>query len=205
MWAAFYELPWARSGKGKAWDGLSKYDLETYNPWYFERTKTFASLADENGIILYHHLYNNHNLLETAAHWVDSPWRPANNINDTNLPEPPPLEPGNRIHIANQFYDFSNPALKKLHRAYILLVLDQLGHFENIIFGLSFQYSGPLSFQQFFQETVAEWEKKNGRKVRLVLDTGKNITDAILSDAKLSKQVAVIDMRYWHYLPDGTL
>ncbi len=205
VWAAFYELPWARSGQGKAWDGLSLYDVRTYNPWYFARTREFARLSDQEGLVLYHHLYNNHNLLETASHWVDFPWRPVNNLNQTGLPEPPPLEPRNRIHVANQFYDVTNPQLRELHRAYIFHVLDQLGAFQNIIFGLSFQYSGPVAFQRFFQETVAEWERKNNRQVRLVLDTSKGVTDAILADPELARQVAVIDMRYWHYLPDGTL
>ncbi|KAA6432317.1 DUF6298 domain-containing protein [Rufibacter glacialis] len=203
VWAAFYELPWARSGQGKAWDGLSKYDVSTYNPWYFDRTREFARLSDQKGLVLYHHLYNNHNLLETASHWIDFPWRPANNINETNLPDP--LEPKARVHVANQFYDATNPKLRELHRAYIFHVLDLLGHFDNILFGLSFQYSGPFAFQRFFQETVAEWEQKNNRTVRLVLDTSKNVTDAVLADPALAKQVAVIDMRYWHYLPDGTL
>jgi len=205
VWAAFYELPWARSGQGQAQDGLSKYDLACYNPWYFERIKTFAGLAEREGIVLYHHLYNNHNLLETAAHWTDSPWRPANNINDTGLPEPMPLESNQRIHVANQFYDASNPRLRALHRAYIFHVLDQLAGSDNIIFGLSFQYSGPLAFQRFFQQTVAEWERAHGRRVKLVLDTAKNVTDAILADPALARQVAVVDMRYWHYLPDGSL
>lgn len=205
VWAAFHELPWARSGQGQAQDGLSKYDLTRYNPWYFERIKTFAALCDRQGIVLYHHLYNNHNLLETAAHWTDSPWRPANNINDTGLPEPMPLEPNQRIHVANQFYDAENPRLRALHRAYIFHVLDQLAGNDNIIFGLSFQYSGPLAFQRFFQQTVAEWEGRHGRRVKLVLDTAKNVTDGILADPALARQVAVIDMRYWHYLPDGSL
>ncbi len=203
VWAAFYELPWARSGQGKAWDGLSRYDVGTYNPWYFDRTREFARLSDQEGIVLYHHLYNNHNLLETASHWIDFPWRPANNINETNLPDP--LEPKARVHVANQFYDATNPKLRALHRAYIFHVLDQLGKFDNIIFGLSFQYSGPFEFQKFFQQTVAEWEQQNNRKVRLVLDTSKNVTDAVLADPELARQVAVIDMRYWHYLPDGSL
>ena len=205
VWAAFYELPWARSGQGQAQDGLSKYDLARYNPWYFERIKTFAGLAERQGIVLYHHLYNNHNLLETAAHWTDSPWRPANNINDTGLPEPMPLESNQRIHVANQFYDANNPRLRALHRAYIFHVLDQLAGSDNIIFGLSFQYSGPLAFQRFFQQTVAEWERAHGRRVKLVLDTAKNVTDGILADPALARQVAVVDMRYWHYLPDGSL
>ena len=31
VWAPFYEQPFARSGKGTAWDGLSRYDLERPN------------------------------------------------------------------------------------------------------------------------------------------------------------------------------
>ena len=31
VWPPFYELPFARSGKETAWDGLSKYDLTKYN------------------------------------------------------------------------------------------------------------------------------------------------------------------------------
>jgi hypothetical protein len=205
VWGAFYELPWARSGKGIAQDGLSKYDLTRYNPWYFERVKTFARLCDEHGIVLYHHLYNNHNLLETAAHWTDYPWRPANNVNDTGLPEPMPLEPNQRVHVAKQFYDVANPRLRALHRAYIFHVLDELGTHDNVIFGLAFQYSGPLAFQRFFQQTVAEWERVHARHVKLVLDSGKNVADGILADPELARQVAVIDMRYWHYLPDGSL
>src|SRR5207244_8292527 len=52
VWAPFYEQPWARSGRGTAWDGLSKYDLEKYNPWYFARLKRFAELCDRKGLVL---------------------------------------------------------------------------------------------------------------------------------------------------------
>ncbi|WP_207420899.1 DUF6298 domain-containing protein [Desertivirga brevis] len=205
VWAAFYELPWARSGEGKAWDGLSKFDLAKYNPWYFNRMKEFAAQANQKGFLMYHHFYNNHNLQETASHWADFPWRPANNINNTGLPEPPPLEPRDRVHVTNKFYDASNPLLAELHRNYIFHVLDELGSSPNVIFGLSFQYSGPLSFQKFFQQTVLKWEKTTGKRVPLVIATGKEVTDSILSDPELSKQIAVVDMRYWHYLPDGSL
>src|SRR5436190_5278275 len=34
VWPPFYELPFARSGKETAWDGLSKYDLTKYNLFY---------------------------------------------------------------------------------------------------------------------------------------------------------------------------
>ncbi|SPE29571.1 conserved hypothetical protein [Candidatus Sulfopaludibacter sp. SbA3] len=52
---------------------------------------------------------------------------------------------------------------------------------------------------------MAEWEKKTGRTVRVQLATSKDITDAILADPTRGRQVAVIDMHYWQYKPDGTL
>ncbi|HEX7316360.1 MAG TPA: DUF6298 domain-containing protein [Pyrinomonadaceae bacterium] len=205
VWAPFYEMPWARSGKGKAWDGLSKYDLTRFNPWYFERTREFAQVCERKGLVYYHSLYNTHNLLETAAHWVDFPWRPANNVNDTGLPEPPPLEARNTVHVANQFYDAKDPRRRALHRAFILHTLDVLGERPNVVLTLGFQFAGPLAFQQFFLDTVAEWQRRKGRRVRVALITSKDITDAILADPARSRLVSVIDARYWQYRPDGKL
>lgn len=205
VWAPFYEMPWARSGEGTAWDGLSRYDLARYNLWYFQRTRDFADLCERHGLVLTHNLYNTHNLLESGSHWVDFPWRSANCLNDTGLPEPPPFEARNAIHVADTFYSVDHPGRRALHRAYILHTLDQLGTCSNVLFGLGFQFSGPLAFQQFFGEVVAEWEEKTGRRVRLVLTTSKDITDAILADPRRAGQIAVIDMRYWQYRPDGSL
>ena len=204
VWAPFLEMPWLRTGKGRAWDGLSLYDLTTFNGWYFNRFKDFAQLCDENGLVLYHSLYDTHNLLEYLTHWVDYPFRPANNINQTALQEPPAVEPWARFHGANQFYDPGNPALTKLHRAYIFHVLDELGFANNIIFNLGGEFSGPLNFQRFFMQTVGEWEKQHNRRLRLVLNTSKDITDSILADPDLAKMIDVIDTRYWQYRPAAT-
>jgi hypothetical protein len=205
VWAPFYEMPWARSGKGTASDGLSKYDLTRFNPWYYERLRAFGELCDAHGFVLYHNLYNTHNVLEIPPHWIDYPWRPANNVNNTGLPEPPPIEPGNHLHLANQVYDVSNQVRRELHRALIVHELDALSGVHNLIFCLGFQFSGPLAFQEFFQDTVAAWEKKSGRTVRIQLATSKDITDAILANPVRARQVAVIDMRYWQYRSDGSL
>ncbi len=205
VWAPFYEMPWARSGRGTAADGLSKFDLTRFNSWYFARLTEFGRLADQDGLVLYHNIYNTHNVLEIPPHWVDYPWRPANNINDTGLPEPPPIEPGNHIHVANEVYDVSNPVRRELHRDLILHELDALSGVRNLIYCVGAQFSGPLAFQEFFQDTVAEWERETGKTVRIELATSKDITDAILADPVRGKQVAVIDMQYWQYKPDGSL
>ena len=205
VWAPFYESPWARSGKGIAWDGLSKFDVSRYNPWYFEREREFALEASKAGLIVFYDLYNTHNVLEIGPHWIDYAWRPANNINDTGLPEPPPFRPHGRSDEGNEFYSTAYAPLRELHRAYILHTLDELGDLPNVIFGVAYQYAGPLEFEQFFQDTVRDWEERHHRHVRIALTTSKQTTDAILADPVRSKQIAVVDMRYWEYEPDGTL
>lgn len=205
VWAPFYEMPWARSGKGTAWDGLSLFDVSRYNPWYFERHREFIKLASEQGIIVYVNLYNNHDVNEIGPHWIDYAWRPANNINDTGLPEPPPLRPNNRNDVGTQFFSVDYAPLRKLHHDYIFHTLDELGDLPNVIFTAAYQFAGPLAFEQFLQDTIAEWEKLHNRQVKIALVTGKNTVDAIMADPVRSKQVSVIDMRYWEYQPDGKL
>jgi hypothetical protein len=206
VWAPFYEVPWARSGQGVAWDGLSRFDLSRYNHWYFERHREFAEQAARQGFVVFYDLYNTHNVLEIGPHWIDYAWRPANNINNTGLPEPPPFKPHNRNDVGNEFYSTTNAELRKLHRAYMLHTFDELGGQPNVVFGIAYQYAGPLEFEQFFQDVAREWEAKHPDKhLRIALTTSKQATDAILSDPIRSSQVAVVDMRYWEFRPDGSL
>ena len=88
----------------------------------------------------------------------------------------------------------------------MLHTFDELGDQPNVIFGIAYQYAGPLAFEQFFQDTAREWESSHpGRHIRFILTTSKQTTDAILQDPVRSKQIAVVDMRYWEYRPDGSL
>ena len=120
----FFEQPFARSGQGTAWDGLSKYDLTKFNPWYWSRLKDFAGVCDERGLVLFNENYFQHNIIEAGAHWVDCPWRTANNINETGFPEPPPFAGDKRIFMAEQFYDETNPVRRALHEKFIRQNLD---------------------------------------------------------------------------------
>jgi hypothetical protein len=204
VWPPFYELPFARSGQDKAWDGLSRYDLTKYNPWYWMRLRQFADLADQKGLVLLHQNYFQHNILEAGAHWADFPWREANNINDTGFPEPPPYANDKRIFQAHLFYDANHPVRRLLHQAYIRQCLENFADNTNVIQFTSAEYTGPLGFVQFWLDTIAEWEKKTGKQVLVALSATKDVQDAILADPVRSKIVDVIDIRYWHDQADGT-
>lgn len=195
-WPPFFEQPFARSGQGRAWDGLSRYDLTRYNPWYFARLQEFAAAAREHGLVLVNEMYFQHNIIESGAHWVDSPWRPVNNINGTKFTEPPPFN-GDTIKMADEYYNLSDPAYRALHRAYIRHHLDTLGAASNVIHTLSAENSGPLHFMQFWLDVVAEWERETGRHPLIALSACKDVQDAILADPARAAIVDVIDLTYW--------
>jgi hypothetical protein len=197
VWAPFMELPWARSGVGKAWDGLSRYDLTRFNPWYFERVKTFADLCDREGRILYYAFYFQHWLLESRSHYVDFPWRRVNAVQDTGLPD--------EVPAANVFYDLTHPVRRDLHRLYIRQVLDTLGGNTNVVFGIDREYTGSLAFVQFWLDTIAEWQREHGKTVFIALEIPKAQMDAVLDDPVRRPLIAAIDFHGWTYRADGRL
>ncbi len=205
VWPPFYVLPFARSGKGLAWDGLSKYDLTKYNPWYWNRLRKFASFADQKGEVLIHKNYFQHNIIEAGAHWVDFPWRTANNINHTGFPEPPPFAGDKRIFMAKQFYDTSNAVRRKLHIAYIQKCLENFKDNNSVIQLTAAEFTGPLHFMQFWVDVVKRWEQRTGIKECIGLSATKDVQDAILEDPGRSAVINLIDIRQWHYEKDSSL
>ena len=217
VWPPFFEQPFARSGQGTAWDGLSRYDLTQFNPWYWGRLREFAALAEPRGLVLFQQHYFQHNILEAGAHWTDSPWRPANNVNETGFPEPPPYAGDKRIFLAEQFYDLSNPARRDLHRRFIRQCLENFTGQPNVIHFTSAEFTGPKHFVEFWLDTIAEWKHdvarlskvaspaaSNGpnasletRATLVALSTTKDVQDALLADAAHAALVDVIDLRYW--------
>ena len=203
VWAPFYEQPFSRSGEGTAWDGLSRYDLTKPNRWYWSRLNEFATKAANQEILLFHEHYFQHNILEAGAHWVDCPWRPVNNINGTDFPEPVPFAGDKRIFLAEQFYNEQNPVLRPLHQQYIRMCLDQLKNQPNVVHLISAEYTGPYHFTKFWLETIAEWEAETGRHPLIALSCTRDVQDSILADPALNKVVDIIDIRYWHYNTEG--
>ena len=203
VWAPFYEQPFARSGVGKAADGLSKYDLTKPNKWYWSRLKEFAQKGAKEGIVLYHQNYFQHNILEAGAHWVDSPWRTANNINSTGFSEPVNFSGDKRIFVADQFYDITHPGRRELHRNYIRMCLDNFADMPNVVQLISSEYTGPVGFVRFWLDVISEWQQENGKKAVVALSVTKDVQDDILSDKKYSDLISIIDIRYWHYKTDG--
>ncbi|MDI9363748.1 MAG: DUF6298 domain-containing protein [Flavobacterium sp.] len=203
VWAPFYELPFARTGKDVAWDGLSKYDLTKYNTWYWQRLKQFADLADVKGLLLVHQNYFQHNIIEAGAHYADFPWRTANNINNTGFPEPVPYAGDKRVFMAEQFYDISNPVRREIHKKYIRQCLNNFKDNSGVIQLIGEEFTGPLHFVKFWLDVVKDWEKETGKHQIIGLSCTKDVQDSILQNPAYTFIVDLIDIRYWHYQADS--
>lgn len=209
VWGPFYEQAFKRSGEGRAWDGLSRYDLSRLNGWYFTRLNEYARAAAPEGQVLQNQHYFQHNILEAGAHWVDCPWRSANNINHTTFPEPVPFASDKRIFMARQFYDVSDTVLRRLHHDYIFKSLDALAGNPNVIHSIGEEFTGPYHFVRFWLETIREWEQSRGRKALVSLAVNKDVQDSVLADAQLRDVVDIISIEQWFrnskglYAPPG--
>lgn len=196
-WAPFYEQPWARSGQGTAWEGLSRYDLAQPNKWYYERLQEFARKAPNHLLFLEH--YFQHNILEAGAHWVDCPWRPVNNINESVFPEPVPFAGDKRVFMAEWFYDEQNTTMRNLHRQYIRQNLEQFRDYPNVVHLISEEYTGPYHFTRFWLECIDEWEKETGLHPLIALACTKEVQDSLLADPALNSVIDIIQIQYWFY------
>ena len=206
VWAPFLEQPFARSGQGEAYDRLSRYDLDRWNPWYWDRIAAFCVRADEAGLFLVSEHYLQHNIIEEGAHWADYPWRSANNINELGFAEETYYQADKRVFMAERFSDVEhNARLAGYHRRYIRQQLDAVAPYSNVIHHIGTEYTGPLHFMRFWLDCIAEWEQEHGRKVFVMLSATKDVQDAILADPKYRKEISVVDIRQWQRTADGSL
>lgn len=197
VWAPFWEQAFARTGEGKAWDGLSKYDLTRLNPWYIHRVSQLAEGRPEMIVINQH--YFQHNILEAGAHWVDCPWRSVNNINGTDFLEPVPFTGDKRIFTAEAFYDTNHAKRAALHRQYIHQMLDAFSNEPNVYHSISEEFTGPQHFVEFWLECIAEWEKTTGKNARIILNATRDVQEAVLAKPELAAVVDAIEIEQWFY------
>jgi hypothetical protein len=73
--------PWARSATPGYAGGGNKFDLDRWNPEYFERLRSFLAEADKRGSAVELTLFSSH---YGELQWTYSPFNPANNVNGTD-------------------------------------------------------------------------------------------------------------------------
>jgi hypothetical protein len=145
-----YLAPWPRTGPGKALDGEPVYDLDRWNPEYFERLGRFLRLASERGIVveltLFSHTYN-------EGLWALNPLRAKNNKQGVGRVEWP------------EYDSPRDKALMERQVAYARKVVQETCCFDNVYYEICNEPAGGVA-QHASVEEVDAWQAEMARVVR---------------------------------------
>jgi hypothetical protein len=111
--------PYARSVIPGNVDSLNKFDLDKWNPVYFDHLKDFCRKADEKGIVIEITLFT---VLYNEDAWKTHPFNIANNINGI----------GNGHY--NDFTFIGETGLLERQKALVRKIVTELNSFDNVYF-----------------------------------------------------------------------
>jgi Family of unknown function (DUF6298) len=145
--------PWSRTGPGTAKDGKPKFDLDSFDPAYFDRLRERVIAAGKEGIYVAVMLFDGFGLhLSPAPDNVEGhPFHAANNINGVGI---------NSI-LDHQVLPLA-PRVQALHEAYIRKVVDTVHDLPNVLWEVSNESSGGGTVDKNFAQMmgysdVPEW------------------------------------------------
>lgn len=114
-----YIAPFKRTGPGRAHDGEPKFDLDTWNPEYFDRLHRFLSLASDLGIIVEVVLLSN---TYEPRIWALNPLHAGNNVN--GLPE---IE-------WTDYNTMRHPTVFERQVAHVRRIVEETNRYDNVIY-----------------------------------------------------------------------
>ena len=106
-----FTAPWAKSG--------DKFDLERWNPAFFERYREFLAEASKLGIVVEVTLFSSY---YQEAHWNAGPFNPANNVNGTDAID------WRKLHT------LENGNILAWQERYVRKLVSEAREFDNVIF-----------------------------------------------------------------------
>jgi hypothetical protein len=138
--------PFLRTGPGVARDGQPKYDLDRWNPEFFERLHRFLSLASDYGIIVEVVLLSNTYAPEI---WALNPLHHANNLNDLEEITWP------------DYLTQRHPKLFARQTAHVRKIVAETRQYDNILYEICNEPGGqaPGSPQHPTPEEVDQWQR----------------------------------------------
>jgi hypothetical protein len=145
-----YVAPFLRSGPGFAFDGYPKFDLDQWNPEFFERLHGFLAAAAARGVIIELTLTSN---TYNDAVWNLNPFNARNNVNDIG-------------HVAWQDYNsMRDTVLFERQLAYIRKVVREVNRYDNCYFEVCNEPIGGYAGHATLAEVEA-WQTAIREEVR---------------------------------------
>ena len=154
-------LPYLRTGPGTALDGKPRFDLERFDPAYFDRLRRRVESAAARGLYVSVMLFDGWSL-ELKGSKVGNPWRghPFNGANNIDGIDGD-LDGGGE---GKEVHTLRNPAVTALQKAYIRQVVETLAGFDNVLWEISNESdSASVAWQYEMIRTVKAVESEIGR------------------------------------------
>jgi hypothetical protein len=137
--------PWARTGPGVAKDGKPKFDLERFDPAFFERLRERVVAAGEQGIYVSVMLFEGFSLHLTQPpdNVEGHPFHAANNVNGIGI-----------ASIDDYQVLPLDPRVQALQEAYIRKLVDTVQDLPNVLYEVANESSGGGSVDREFAEQL---------------------------------------------------
>ena len=173
--------PWLRPGPGMANDGEPKFDLERFNPEYFDRLRSRAVAARDRGIYLAVMLFEGWEIQFTDG-WRHHPFHGANNVNsvegDLN---------GDGSGLEYNTLDPSEMGRRvlELQQAYVRKVIDTVNDLDNVLYEVCNEaFGGSTGWQYHIIRFIKDYESRKPKQHPVGMTFQyKGGTNAVLYDS----------------------
>jgi hypothetical protein len=145
-----YLSPFVRSGPGKALDGEPMYDLDQWNPEYFDRLHRFLDLASKDGIVVELTVFSN---TYSSDVWALNPLRAENN----------------KQHVGTvdweDYISLKNPELVRRQSAYARKIIQETAGYDNVYYEICNEPGGGIAGHASPTDVDA-WQAEMARVLR---------------------------------------
>lgn len=141
-----YIAPFLRVGPGKALDGEPVYDLDQWNPEYFDRLHRFLEAASKRGIVVELTVFSN---TYGDNIWALNPFRAENNKQHVS-------------HVAWQEYiSLKDPELVRRQAEYARKIVAETSQYDNVYYEICNEPGGGIS-GHVLPADVDAWQERMG-------------------------------------------
>jgi hypothetical protein len=145
--------PWVRSGPGQALDGKPKFNLEQFNPEYFDRLRQRVRAAQTRGIYVSVMLFEGWGLQFITNAWTQHPFHPQNNVNGI-------IGDRNGDGVGVELHQLGEVRVTALQEAYVRKLVDTVNEFDNVLYEISNENHPPSTpWQYHFIRFIQNYEK----------------------------------------------
>ena len=167
-------LPWARTGPGLAHDGKPKFDLNRFDPGYFQRLRQRVVAARRAGVYVSIMLFEGWAMQFIKGAWQEHPFHPDNHVG--TLTGPPADAKGVEI------YEMTYPAVTALQERYVRQVIDTVGDQDNVLYEVSNEnHPASTAWQYHFIRFIKNYEATRPKQhpVGMSFQYGGGVNDTL--------------------------